>query len=124
MWPLRPTAMATPGATASSIDVLTILSNLPVSDVSRPELLSPISGSTYLIGVGGAATVRAGGGAAQPATTTRMRTAGGAKDFIELDSESGTCVHRRRRKASAAEILAGARRSHAHPPKPGQQRAG
>src|SRR3954466_2787178 len=123
MCPLRPTAIATPGATASSIAVLTTLSSLVASEVSRPELLSPISGSTYLIGVGGAATVRAGGGEAQPAKPRKVIAASGAKDFIEFGSGSGICVRRRRKEPWAAAILAVARRSRAHPVMPGQQRA-
>src|SRR3954463_2024246 len=106
MWPFRPTAIATPGATASSIDVLTILSSLIASEVSRPELLSPISGSTYLIGVGGAATTRAGGGGAQPARPRTVATAKRPEDFIEFGSESGICVRRRRMESRAAAISA------------------
>src|SRR3954465_1859789 len=123
MCPLRPTAIATPGATASSIAVLTTLSSLLASDVSSPELLRPSSGSTYLIGVGGAATVRAGGGEAQPARPSTATAASGAKDFIEFGSGSGICVRRRRKEPLAAAILADARRSHAHPVMRGQQRA-
>src|SRR2546423_10709967 len=75
MWPLRPTAMATPGATASSIAVLTTLSSLPRSAVSSPELLRPTSGSMYLIGVGGAAPILAAGGGAHAATARKEKKA-------------------------------------------------
>src|SRR5437588_11363544 len=76
MCPLRPTAIATPGATASSIAVLTTLSSLPASEVSSPELLRPTSGATYLIGMAaGAATARAGGGGAQASSAPTKRTA-------------------------------------------------
>src|SRR4051812_47456134 len=80
MWPLRPTAMATPGATASSIAVFTSLSSFPARAGSSPELLRPTSGSMYLIGVGGAATTRAGGGGAQAAAVMRIRA--NRKDFM------------------------------------------
>src|SRR4051812_24863844 len=80
MWPLRPTAMATPGATASSIAVFTSLSSFPARPGSSPELLRPTSGSMYLIGVGGAATTRAGGGGAQAAAVMRIRA--NRKDFM------------------------------------------
>src|SRR5947207_2588287 len=84
MCPLRPTAIATPGATASSIDVLTILLSLPRSAVSSPELLRPSSGSMYLTGVGDAATIlAAGGGGAQAATATTDMTAR-TEDFMRL----------------------------------------
>src|SRR4051812_19439222 len=114
MWPLRPTAIATPGATASSIETLTILSSLAASEVSRPELLSPITGSTYLIGVGGGATTRAGAGGAHAtgptrAATTRAATTRDANNFIEFTSGSGTCVRRLRKESWAAAKLAGAR---------------
>src|SRR3954469_5744452 len=121
MWPLRPTAIATPGATASSIETLTILSSLAASEVSRPELLSPISGSTYLIGVGGGATTRAGGGGAHARGPTRVATTKDANNFIEFTSGSGTCVRRLRKESWAATKLAGARRSHARPATPGQR---
>src|SRR3954470_5000766 len=98
MWPLRPTAIATPGATASSIAVFTILSSLVASDVSRPELLRPIAGSTYFTGVGGAAAVRAGGGAAAHPAIPKAVTAARAKDFIEFDSESGIYARRRQKE--------------------------
>src|SRR3954470_6610001 len=80
MWPLRPTAMATPGATASSIAVFTSLSSFPARAGSSPELLRPTSGSMYLIGVGGAATTRAGGGGAQAAAGMRIRA--NPKEFM------------------------------------------
>src|SRR5438105_11882395 len=80
MCPLRPTAMATPGATASSIAVLTTLSSLPRSAVSSPELLRPTSGSRYLIGGGAAAAILAVGGGAHALTATRATTK--TKDFI------------------------------------------
>src|SRR5438045_3060624 len=113
MRPFRPTAIATPGATASSMAVLTILSSLPAIEVSRPELLRPSSGATYLIGTaGGAATARAAGGGAQPPRATTKRTAreqNGVRTVISCASVSGTYVCRRRTKGWAAAILAVAR---------------
>src|SRR5712671_3418249 len=89
MCPLRPTAIATPGATASSIAVLTILSSLAGSAVSSPELFRPICGPTYLIGAG-AAAIRAGtGGAAQPTTVTIEKRAMEARDFISWEGARG-----------------------------------
>src|ERR1700681_3625188 len=83
MCPFRPTAIATPGATPSSIATLTFLSSLPASAVSSPELLRPSSGATYLIGGGtGAAVTRAWGGAAQPARAAIAKTAKAFKDFM------------------------------------------
>src|SRR5258706_8868502 len=83
MCPFRPTAIATPGATASSIATFTILSSLPASAVSSPELLRPTSGGTYLIGVGrGAAVTRAWGGAAQAVREAIAKTAKAFKDFM------------------------------------------
>src|SRR5512132_2684363 len=102
MCPLRPTAIATPGAAASSIAVFTILSSLPTSDVSSPELLRPTWGSTYLIGGGGAATTRAGGGGAHAASAIRETTAIEDKDFINSASWSETDGCRRRMEGSAA----------------------
>src|SRR5215210_598675 len=72
MRPLRPTAIATPGATASSSAVLTILSSTAGSAVSSPELLSPIWGGTYLMGAGVATTLAGGVGVAQEATAAMM----------------------------------------------------
>src|SRR5438876_4152536 len=118
MWPLRPTAIATPGATASSIAVFTILSSLPTSAVSSPELLRPTSGGTYLIGRGGAATALVGGGGAHAASMTseaaaRQRSEGEgeqeAEDFIDSASGSGTDECRRQMERRAAMILAVAR---------------
>src|ERR1700738_4404802 len=75
MCPLRPTAIATPGATASSIAVFTILSSLAGSAVSSPELFKPIWGPTYLTGVG-AAAMRAGGvGGAHETPAIRQKQA-------------------------------------------------
>src|SRR5216117_612740 len=117
MWPLRPTAIATPGATASSIAVFTILSSLPTSDVSSPVLLRPTSGATYLIG-GGRATTDLGGGGAHAASATsdaaarQSREGEGqqaAKDFIDSASGSGTDECRRQMELPAATILAVAR---------------
>src|SRR5438552_2198073 len=131
MWPLRPTAIATPGATASSIAVFTTLSSLPTSEVSSPELLRPTSGATYLIGGGGAATDLVGGGGAHAASMTSdaaARDSGEgeskqeAKDFIDSASGSGTDECRRQMERPAATILAVARRSLAHPVVPGQLR--
>src|SRR5258706_619518 len=83
MWPLRRTAIATPGATASSIAVLTILSSLPARAVSSPELLRPSSGATYLIGGGGAAAeTRAWGGGPQATSAKIKKTAKKVKEFI------------------------------------------
>src|SRR5215212_8269648 len=62
MWPLRPTAIATPGATASSMETFTILSRVPRKAVSSPELFNPICGSTYLIVCAGITDSFAGGG--------------------------------------------------------------
>src|SRR4051812_47595980 len=91
MCPLRPTAIATPGATASSMAVLTILSSFPLRAVSRPELLSPTSGSMYLIGIGGATTTLAGGGGAQAATTTRDMIAA-REDFMRRLRVRERCI--------------------------------
>src|SRR6202162_4940907 len=75
MWPLRPTAIATPGAPCPAIAVLTILSSLPARSLSSPELLSPSSGATYLIGGGGAAAeLRAWGGRAPAPSATIKKT--------------------------------------------------
>src|SRR6266849_4341232 len=82
MCPLRPTAIATPGATASWIAVLTILSSLPATAVSSPELLRPTSGATYLIGGGGTAETRAWGGGPQATSATIKKTANELKDFM------------------------------------------
>src|SRR2546423_8571431 len=90
MCPLRPSAIASPGATASSIAVLTILSSFPLIAVSSPELLRPSSGSTYLIGGGGATTTLAGGGGAQAETNTRDMSAAG-KDFMGTTEGSADC---------------------------------
>src|SRR5216117_2036227 len=109
MCPFRPTAMATPGATASSIAVFTILSSLPTSEVSRPELLRPTSGGMYLIGGGGAATARVGGGGAHEASRTRQNVTREAKDFIDSASGSGTDECRRQMERPAATIYAVAR---------------
>src|SRR6266568_4129032 len=116
MWPLRPTAMATPGATASSIAVFTILLSLPASAVSSPELLRPTSGAIYLIGGGGATTDLVGGGGAHAASATSdaaARQSGerklGAKNFIDSASGSGTDECRRQTERPAATIMAVAR---------------
>src|SRR6266571_4509077 len=115
MWPLRPTAMATPGATASSIAVFTILLSLPASAVSSPELLRPTSGAIYLIGGGGATTDLVGGGAHAASATSdaAARQSGerklGAKNFIDSASGSGTDECRRQTERPAATILAVAR---------------
>src|SRR6266446_6585228 len=83
MCPLRPTAIATPGATASWIAVLTILSSLPATAVSSRELLRPTSGATYLIGGGGGtAETRAWGGGPQATSATIKKTAKELKDFM------------------------------------------
>src|SRR3954462_13123162 len=82
MCPLRPTAIATPGAAASSIAVFTILSSFVGSDVSRPELLRPICGSTYLIGAGTAAIRAGGGGGAHAAATRSEESARWEADFM------------------------------------------
>src|SRR4051812_40263005 len=84
MCPLRPTAIATPGATASSMATFTILSSLAGRAVSRPELLRPSCGSTYLTGVGATAMRAGGGGGAHAAAATNERSAVEEKDFIEL----------------------------------------
>src|SRR5258706_13886150 len=82
MCPFRPTAIGTPGATASSIATFTILSSLPASAVSSPELLRPTSGATYLIGVGMGAVTRAGGGGAHAVRAAIAKTAKAFKDFM------------------------------------------
>src|SRR3954470_6272072 len=94
MWPLRPTAIATPGATASSIAVFTSLSSFPARAGSSPELLRPSSGSTYLTGVGGAATTRAGVGAAHANAPATAITTIGTTAFIGLHPHLGP-VHAR-----------------------------
>src|SRR5436305_112853 len=82
MWPFRPTAIATPGAAASSIAVFTILSSLAGREVSSPELLRPICGSTYLIGVGTAAIRADGGGGAQAAAARSDKSRSRETDFM------------------------------------------
>src|SRR5882762_6070892 len=82
MCPLRPTAIATPGATASSIAVFTILSSLAGSAVSSPELFNPIWGPTYLMGVGAAAIRAGGGGGAQETAAIRQEKAIEEKNFM------------------------------------------
>src|SRR5450756_691275 len=109
MCPLRPTAIVTPGATASSIAVLTILSSLPPIAVSSPELLRPSSGGTYLIGGGAAAATRAWGGGAHATSAATEKTAKEVKDFIDFASGFGTDGCQRRMERWAATILAVAR---------------
>src|SRR5450759_487633 len=99
MCPLRPTAIVTPGATASSIAVLTILSSLPAMAVSGTELLRPTSGGTYLIGGGAAAATRAWGGGAHATSAATVKTARNVKDFM-----SATVGY-----SKAAPLLRGAR---------------
>src|ERR1700694_5626159 len=89
MCPLRPTAIATPGATASSIATFTILSSLAGNAVSSPELFNPIWGATYLIGGGGAAMGATGCDDAQEQTTIRARTAIDEKDFMSQGEGTG-----------------------------------
>src|SRR5258705_2161373 len=111
MWPLRPTAIATPGATASSSAVLTILSRAAGSAVSRPESFSPICGAMYLIGVG-AVAIRAGGGGgahAAIAANNRREERGASLNFICWTSPSVLDEYRRPPAAPAAAKLAIAR---------------
>src|ERR1700688_4071378 len=94
MCPLRPTAIATPGATASSIAVFTILSSLAGSAVSSPELFKPIWGPTYLMGVGGAAMRAAGGGGAQETPAIKQKEATKEKDFMSRGEGTRSTRHR------------------------------
>src|SRR5947209_1267851 len=97
MWPLRPTAIATPGATASSIDVLTILSSLGASEVSSPELLRPTSGGTYWCCTGiGATTLACGGGAQAAIAATPMRIFEAEYFMRERRGDCGRSQDRRR----------------------------
>src|SRR4051812_37857739 len=93
MWPLRPTAIATPGATASSIAVFTTLSSFDTSDVSSPELLRPISGATYFTVWVGAGTSFAVGCGAHPVPAITYKKIKAVKDFIDSTSLSvlGEC---------------------------------
>src|SRR5881227_3775598 len=103
MCPFRPTAMATPGATASSIDVFTILSSVVRRAVSRPELFKPICGSMYLIGCGGTTdSLAGGGGGAQEPATTSTGYNKRAADFIDSTSGSWRDGFRSRTQALAA----------------------
>src|SRR6267378_2822844 len=103
MCPLRPTAIATPGATASSMAVFTILSSLAGSAVSSPELFKPIWGPTYLMGVGTAA-MRAGGvGAAQETPVIRQKKAIEEKDF--MSQGEGTRSTKRAARSTACDSL-------------------
>src|SRR5204862_3635160 len=117
MCPLRPTAIATPGATASSIDVLTILLSLPRSAVSSPELLRPSSGSMYLTGVGEAAAIlAAGGGGAQAATAAidmtvmteafiyELRTRGGIFDVASRGKDDLLVMKQRPKPMSVSSL--------------------
>jgi|GEM_PF-5212090 len=99
MCPLRPTAIATPGATASSIAIFTILSSLAGNAVSSPELFKPIWGLTYLIGVGTAAMRAAGVGAAQETPAIREKSAIEEIDF--MSQREGTRSTRRRASSPA-----------------------
>src|SRR5688572_27713785 len=112
MRPLRPTAIATPGATASSSAVFTILSSTDGSEVSSPELLSPICGGRYWIG-GGAATTRAGGGggaqAAAPTSEISRRAGKEGESFIDWTSGSVLDEYRPQTAEPEAAKLAGAR---------------
>src|ERR1700674_359988 len=103
MCPLRPTAIATPGATASSIAVFTILSSLAGSAVSSPELFNPSWGPTYLIGAGGAAMRAVGGGGAQETPAIKEKTAIEKKDF--MSQGEGTRSTRRRASSPACGSL-------------------
>src|ERR1700736_5444408 len=103
MFPLRPPAIATPGATASSIAVFTILSSLAGNAVSRPELFKPIWGPTYFMGTGTAA-MRAGGvGAAQETPAIRQKRAIEEKDF--MSQGEGTRSTRRAASSPACGSL-------------------
>src|SRR4030088_1069851 len=82
MCPLRPTAIATPGATASSIAVFTILSSLAGNAVSSPELFKPSCGARYLMGVGAAAMRAGGGGGAHETPAISDNRATERKDFM------------------------------------------
>src|SRR5256885_2311444 len=102
MCPLRPTAIATPGATASSIAVFTILSSLAGKAVSSPELFRPIWGPTYLMGVGAAAMRAGGGGGAHETPAISQAKAIEEKDFM---SEGEGTRSARRRASSPACVL-------------------
>src|ERR1700693_2138228 len=99
MCPLRPTAIATPGATASSIAVFTILSSLAGSAVSSPELFRPIWGPTYLMGVGAVAMRAEVGGGAQDTPAIRQRKAIEENNF--MSQGEGTRSTRRRASSPA-----------------------
>src|ERR1700681_1095845 len=99
MCPLRPTAIATPGATASSIAVFTILSSFAGIVVSSPELFNPSRGSRYLIGADTTALRAAGGGGAQAAPAIIDTRAIERRDFM---SQGGGTRSTRRRANSPA----------------------
>src|SRR6202171_6715056 len=90
MCPLRPTAIATPGSTASSIAVFTILSSWAGSAVSSPELFKPTWGPTYLMGVGAAAMRATGGGGAQETPAIRQTSAIEENDFMSQGEGYGS----------------------------------
>src|SRR3954447_9894866 len=91
MFPFRPTAIATPGAAASSIAVFTILSSFAGREVSSPELLRPICGSRYLIGVGTAAIRAGGGGGAHAAAARSEESARWETDFMSRGVQGPVC---------------------------------
>src|SRR4030088_2367794 len=103
MCPFLPTAIATPGATASSIAVFTILSSLPGNVVSRPELFKPIWGATYLTGVGAVAMRAGGGGAEHETPTIKDKREIEEKDF--MSQGEGTRSTRRRAGSPACGSL-------------------